>query len=342
MVFLKTSRLAIAGTVLGALSNVALAVNPPVKVMQINTWMQGGVVTNGEQMIFDRVRDYEPDIVLFCEVQHAKAFGESFIAYMKEHKLHYEVDSATSGNMVASKYHIVRSGTCKSGTYAELEHDGRTILACSLHLYYCDYACYLPRGYHGKTWKKLEKPESDVKKVIEMNLHSERYLAVEDALKVARPYRDKGDLVIIGGDFNEPSHLDWTERTKNLYDHNGIVMPWHSTLALEKGGYQDTYREKFPDEVKYPGFTFPMNNTAVPEAKLSWAPDADERDRIDFLFYNTNAPGKLTRAAMRGPDTTIVRGKRDAAPLPGERIRFNGNWPTDHAATIAEFEFVKK
>lgn len=329
----------VGGALLGALS---VAQAQPLKVMQINTWMQGSVVANGERLVFDRVRDYQPDIVLFCEIGNAAVFRDHFLAYMKEHKLPYDMTNDGGGNPIASKHPIVRSGLTASGNYAELSCDGITVLAVSLHLYYCDYACYLPRGYHGTTWKKMEKPETDVAKVIEMNRHSGRYQAVEKAVALAKPYRDRGDLVIVGGDFNEPSHLDWTARTKDLFDHNGVVMAWHSTLALEKGGYQDTYREKFPDEVAYPGFTFPMNNTAVPESKLSWAPDVDERDRIDFLFYNKTAPVRLTRAAIMGPDTTILKGKRDAVPQSGDRIRYNEGWPTDHAATIAEFQLQKK
>ncbi len=36
------------------------------------------------------------------------------------------------------------------------------------------------------------------------------------------------------------------------------------------------------------GFTFPAGNKLAEEAKLeklAWAPEADERDRIDFIYY---------------------------------------------------------
>jgi len=35
--------------------------------------------------------------------------------------------------------------------------------------------------------------------------------------------KEKGNIILLGGDFNEPSHLDWKENTKNLWDHNGTV-----------------------------------------------------------------------------------------------------------------------
>lgn len=91
--------------------------------------------------------------------------------------------------------------------------------------------------------------------------------------------------MIVGGDFNEPSHLDWIEENKNLYDHNGLVIPWTVTTLLEKDGFIDTYRHIYPNPLTHPGFTYPADNPLKEPGKLTWAPKADERDRIDFIFY---------------------------------------------------------
>ena len=40
---------------------------------------------------------------------------------------------------------------------------------------------------------------------------------------------DPSMRVIVAGDFNECSHLDWTEATKDLCGHNGVVMPWKNS-----------------------------------------------------------------------------------------------------------------
>lgn len=97
-----------------------------------------------------------------------------------------------------------------------------------------------------------------------------------------------GRSVIMGGNFNEPSHLDWQTDTRNVWDHNGAVIHWNCSVMLQKAGFKDAYREKHPDAVHYPGFTFPAGNKLAEEAKLeklAWAPDVDERDRIDFIYY---------------------------------------------------------
>lgn len=99
---------------------------------------------------------------------------------------------------------------------------------------------------------------------------------------------EAGNLVILGGDFNEPSHKDWTEATKNLYDHHGFVVPWTVSKMLERGGFADSYRTVFPDELKHPGFTYPCYNPVADMKMLTWAPQADERERIDSVYYKGN------------------------------------------------------
>lgn len=71
---------------------------------------------------------------------------------------------------------------------------------------------------------------------------------------------------IIAGDFNSPSHLDWTEETKFLptYDYkNGIIFPrdihggwtfeWPSTKLLMDTGFLDSYRQIHPSVIDKPG-----------------------------------------------------------------------------------------
>lgn len=117
----------------------------------------------------------------------------------------------------------------------------------------------------------------------------------------------------MGGDFNEPSHLDWQADTKDLWDHNGAIIHWDCSMMLSKAGFKDAYREKFPNTVRYPGFTFPAGNKLAEEAKLeklAWAPEADERDRIDFIYYYPlESMLSMKDSKLVGPSETVVRGK---------------------------------
>lgn len=93
----------------------------------------------------------------------------------------------------------------------------------------------------------------------------------------------------MGGDFNEPSHRDWVEANKNLYDHNGMVIPWTVTTLLEDAGFIDSYREIYLTHSPIPGFTYPSDNPLKTPEKLTWAPKADERDRMISSFIKGKA-----------------------------------------------------
>ena len=71
-----------------------------------------------------------------------------------------------------------------------------------------------------------------------LNEQSVRDDAIACFLKEAKKDREAGRIVILGGDFNEPSHLDWTEATKDMRDHQGLVVPWHVSVMLEKDGFK--------------------------------------------------------------------------------------------------------
>jgi endonuclease/exonuclease/phosphatase family metal-dependent hydrolase len=61
---------------------------------------------------------------------------------------------------------------------------------------------------------------------------------------------DKEPL-IVAGDFNCPSHLDYIEETKDL--HHGWVVEWPATKMLADAGLTDSYRELYPNVTQNPG-----------------------------------------------------------------------------------------
>ena len=187
------------------------------------------------------------------------------------------------------------------------------------------------------TWKKLEAPVTDKAEIEKANNESLRdesiRLVIEDATK------SDADFVILGGDFNEPSHLDWTEETKGLWDHNGAVVDWACSKLLYEAGFRDAYRVKYPNPTTHPGFTFPSDNPAMPVERLTWAPEADERDRIDFIYYIPATGWEVEDAVIVGPKSSIIRSQRveedsqDTFSTPADI------WPTDHKGVLIKFKF---
>lgn len=124
-----------------------------------------------------------------------------------------------------------------------------------------------------------------------------------------------GNPAIAVGDFNEPSHLDWTEETAAIKRHP-IKVEWPGSKTLERAGFKDSYRVQNPDVIARPGYTW------TPTTK----PDdpKDHHDRIDFVMYRGDQ--------LRLINSQVVGENSDNADIVIDP------WPTDHRAVLATFE----
>ena len=224
--------------------------------------------------------------------------------------------------------------------------EGQPVSFYSCHLDYRHYQCYMPRGYNGTTWKKMDKPITDEEEVLKANRQSFRDETIRAFIQEVQSDIQQGRPIIMGGDFNEPSHLDWQADTKDLWDHNGAIIHWDCSMMLSKAGFKDAYREKFPNTVRYPGFTFPAGNKLAEEAKLeklAWAPEADERDRIDFIYYYPlESMLSMKDSKLVGPSETVVRGKITENDSKDKILTPSCIWPSDHKGNLATFKIRKK
>jgi endonuclease/exonuclease/phosphatase family metal-dependent hydrolase len=137
---------------------------------------------------------------------------------------------------------------------------------------------------------------------------------VERLLSELKPALAAGQPLFLTGDFNEPSHQDWTQRAADSRKCP-LAVEFPSTLAVTRAGMRDAFRTAFPDEVANPGWTW------TPTTK----PDdpKDRHDRIDFVFVGPNVTVK--RCDIVGEDhksaNTIVQ-----------------PYPSDHRAVVATLE----
>lgn len=313
-------------------------------VLQWNVWQEGTMVPGGYDAIVNEIVRLQPDFVTFSEVRnyHNTRFNERIVASLKEKGLDY-YSFYTYDTGLLSKHPITDSLTVfpENGDHGSIYRltssvNGHKVAVYTSHLDYLDCAYYNVRGYDGSNWKEIPIPTT-VEEVLKVNVASQR----DDAIKmfIAQAQKDiaNGYSVIIGGDFNEPSHLDWIEANKNLYDHNGLVIPWTVTTLLEQNGFLDTYRHIYPNPLTHPGFTYPADNPLKEPGKLTWAPKADERDRIDFIFYKgKNLEAK--KAIVFGPKGSIVRNKRVQETSKDNFLLPLDVWPTDHKGLLVTFK----
>lgn len=276
-----------------------------ITMLQWNIWQEGTMVKGGYEAIVAEITRLRPDFVTLSEVRnyHDINFTDRLCKSLQEKGVqYYSFKSYDTG--LLSRYPI---------------EDSLVVFPLN-----CD---------HGT----IHKLTATVEELLRLNDLSWRDDAIKVFLNEARHDIAAGDVVIIGGDFNEPSWQDWTESTATLYDHHGLVVPWTVTKSLTDAGFKDAYREQHPDVLRFPGFTYPSYNADVPSEKITWAPKADERDRIDFIFYKGKGL-KAVSAKVFGPDSCVCRSKPQA-DLPGEPvIKPLGVWPTDHKGVIVEMD----
>lgn len=318
------------------------------KVLQFNIWQEGTVVENGYQAIVDEIAKSEADFVTLSEVRNYNnsRFCDRIVNDLKQKGLtYYSFYSYDSG--ILSRHPIIDSTTIfpehndQGSIYkAVVDMQGTEVAIYTAHLDYRNCALYLPRGYCGSTWKKLDRPITDLDTILYDNMASQRDDAIRLFLKDAENESQSGRIVIMGGDLNEPSHLDWTVATKDLYDHQGLIIPWNTTKLIEDAGLKDAYRDIYPNPLTHPGFTYPADCPHVPIKKLAWAPEADDRDRIDYIFYQPQDNLILKDITIVGPAGSIAYNKRVEQVTEDPIQKPISIWPTDHKALLAHFELI--
>ena len=314
-------------------------------VLQWNIWQEGTAVPGGYDAIVREIVRLKPDFVTFSEVRnyHNTRFCDRIVQSLKEKgETYYSFYSYDSG--LLSRHPITDSLTVfpekdDHGSIYKLESNihGHKIAVYTAHLDYLNDAYYNVRGYDGSTWEEIPIPQT-VLEVLKVNDASLRDDAIRCFIDEARKDIAEGTIVILGGDFNEPSHLDWIRETKDLYDHNGLIIPWTVPLMLDNAGFIDTYRTLYPDVLQYPGFTFPADNPLIPVEKLTWTPKSDERDRIDYVFYHPHPAVTLKDAIIFGPKGSIVKSRRVEENSADRFLLPSGVWPTDHKGLWVTFE----
>ena len=320
------------------------------KVLQMNLWHGTSKVPGGEQGVIDVLEQIDPDVVFFCEIWNGPDFIRRVNQEMKKRGKTYYGETFDLAIGILSKFRpdsiekaaIVPGDEGRAMVKLLTTINGKQVAFYSCHLDYRHYECYMPRGYSGTTWEKIEAPVTDEQTVLEANRLAYRDESIKAFVAEARKDIARGRAVILGGDFNEPSHLDWQDNTKDLWDHHGAVIHWDCSMMLQQAGFKDAYRETHPDPVRCPGFTFPAGNKLAEKAKLeklAWAPEADERDRIDFIyFYPTDGMLLLKKCTLVGPSETVLHGQIVENHSDDSILTPRAVWPSDHKGNLVTFE----
>ena len=242
----------------------------------------------------------------------AKAMGY----YYYDQSSFYDADKkrtadhpAIWANAILSKYPI-GAGT-PGGLGAEINVGGRKVHVFSLNLDYKPYPPYQINNieYEGYPFIKTEKEAIHYAGIAHGAAMKELTAEIKNETK-------KSEAVFVLGDFNEPSHRDWTKKAVAA-KLQPVKVAWPTTSALEKMGFVDTYRAVNQDEVAKPGLTWtPTTAENDPE---------DHHDRIDFVFAKAKK--------LKVISSVVVGEKKERADM------VFTPWPSDHRAVLSVIEF---
>ncbi|UNK69980.1 endonuclease/exonuclease/phosphatase family protein [Microbacterium sp. H1-D42] len=308
-------------------------------VLTFNVWHGGTQLREGAQAIADVIVETDADVTFMPEVGRAPVKVGRLLGY--------DNYIATDTGIV-SRYPIISSEPVGEWwSKAVLDVNGTEVVVYGGHLEYRWYTTYLPRGYGGEVkgdwpagwdgWDQLDAPVTDSEQILAANEASGRPAAADEVIADIAAEREAGRIVILGGDFNEPPALDWTSDAADLFDHNGVAIKWQTTQKLLDAGLVDSFREMYPDPVANPGFTWPSDNEAFETTDLTWAPEADERDRIDYIFAVPDERLTIESSTVVGPQSSIVRNERVVDDSADEILTPKAAWPTDHKAVLTRF-----
>jgi endonuclease/exonuclease/phosphatase family metal-dependent hydrolase len=214
---------------------------------------------------------------------------------------------SSNGMQLLSKYPIIEASGAE-GLYVLVQvRPGACVAVSNVHL---------PSENYGPHLIRLGMP---VEKVV-ANEEKVRLPSIQRQLDVLPPLADRGIPVFLMGDFNAPSHLDYTAAVVGTRDYVRYVVDWPVSKAVEAAGFRDSWREVNPDPLQSLGLTWWAGRPKVD----GWNPGpGSPQDRIDFIY--AAGPARAVAAQLAGEKG-------------GPEVSFPVKpWPSDHRAVVATF-----
>lgn len=268
------------------------------KLMQWNIW-HGGVHLgyNGKERIIDELRKANADSYHLQEAYGIQRYAADTLGLHLNSRSHLDNLAQLSRHPLTSMPSRRSFISCPSLLTLP---NGKQLITVDCWLRYA----YRPE-YTGLEGNRGMDPSVWVAEDSTLALRDIQIIVEEDLPK------DAGDSipVLLSGDFNSFSHLDWTARSADLhYGYGPIDFPVSKYMISH--GFIDTFRQLHPDERLHPGCT--------------WAPIYGQNlySRIDFIYSKGNVRPVLSKIIRSSSETDFV-------------------WPGDHAAVITVFELPK-
>ena len=307
-----------------AYSNEVPADSNRLRVLVWNVLHGSNDVENGPEKALEIIRESQADLVLLQESYDIDGERPKLGAWLAE-QLGWKQWQGESAHLCVLT-HLDLEATFFHhpwhGVGAELKDSlGRSFIAWSIWI---DWRAYITRELR-------DDPDmSDVELLAAEDVRSSRLPQANAILAHLQEvgHRSADIPVLVGGDWNTPSHLDWTEDTERVFKHRRN-LPLPVSLAMQDAGFMDTFRAVHPNPVQRPGIT--------------WSPMFRETDgkvtgfeRIDRLYLRN--PVRPQDGWILEPLSGHVLPEQwEDNAIPIEKREF----PSDHGALFMELAWKK-
>lgn len=274
-----------------------------------------------EDNMFKLVRAVNPDVFL---MQETYGSFERFKAALPG----YDARLLGRCNCIFSRFPIIAThepyrekgnyGEPEGGAFniqvTELDAGCMRLRVCPMAMFWLPYCVKTPSGM---TPDELLAWENARQKYDA----APRPQAISGILAGMAPFLAERDEVpvVVAGDFNCHSHLDWTPATGSWPGHEGRTVPWQVSTRMLSAGFTDVFRALYPDPAANYGATFPVPGV-MPQ-------HAEPFLRLDYVY---SAGEKLVPQSME-----VISGPYHR-PFTWRGHSFT-SFPSDHAAVLARF-----
>ncbi len=292
-----TARATVSVTVRG----VGQRLVPEPVITAFNVWHSGSQVDDGVTKSLRFIVGSGSDVIGLSETRGGHA--ANIAAALGWYSTHNGGDLA-----ILSKYPLGETFTADAGYGARVTFaPGERAVVWNVHLNYTPY------GPYDACLDKMS-----ISRIVARESESGRVGEIKDVLRVMAPQLTESIPVFLVGDFNAPSHLDWTPAAAST--HCGYTVPWPVSTAVRDAGLIDSYRAVHSDPVAKPGNTwspvYPKHNGTTGAA--------EPQDRIDFVY----AAGPVRTLSS----SAVIYGAPKAVP-----DHKSNEWSSDHAAVVSKF-----
>jgi endonuclease/exonuclease/phosphatase family metal-dependent hydrolase len=266
-----------------------------VRVMTFNVWLGGELVDLGK--VVEAIRESGADVVGLQEAEgHARHIADLLGWAHVDEQL-----------QIISRFQLVAppAGTGKY-LYVQLS-PGQVFAMSNIHLPSDPYGPYLVRD--GSSLGEVLNNE-EITRMDALNRFVPEW---KNLIAAEIP-------LVVTGDFNTPSHLDWGAGEVGERAHMLYAVDWPVSLSVEGAGLIDTYRSVHRNAGTKPGITWTFG---YPHGRLN---PNEAADRIDWVLASA--------------DTTVLDSKVvGPAGEPDVDVAISP-WPSDHNGVVSRLRIT--